>query len=356
MSGINVNSGGGVNPNLTTQSLDETQSVERAQGPKGSVTQAQVATTMPGGAGASGSLPKLAEPGMTGDQAALLLLEIRNKLSEETINTSKESIEADKSKKEDQHAEAIKKLEEAAKSAEKAEKAGVFGKVFGWVATAALAIAGAALIATGGGAVAGGIMLAMAVDSALRMSGAYEALGNAVGGDVGEVMKGGVVGGLTTGIAKGLEALGMDETAANIVAGIAVTVVIVAVTWGAGSGGAAVNATTQAAAQATQAAAKAAQVAGTIAKASSMVSAASTIGGSVSGMAKASYEKDATDSRAEHLKLQAMIAKMQSQMEEETDRIKKVVEELEESVSTVMDILSSQDSSTGQLVGQMNKA
>ena len=99
MSGVNVNNSGGANSNLTTQNLTEMQTVGQNKGTKESVTKAQVATSMPGSSGVSGSLPSLPKPGMTGEQAALLLFEIRSKFSEEIIQTSKESVEVDRSQK-----------------------------------------------------------------------------------------------------------------------------------------------------------------------------------------------------------------------------------------------------------------
>lgn len=306
-----------------------------------------------------GALPSLAQPLKTAEAAALILLALKNESTDLQLKSSQDVIKNEATRKKEQHEERLQKLEESAKAMEKAEKGGVFGKVFSWVATGALAVAGAALVATGAGAVAGAILLAMAADMAYsQISGEGSMMSKA-----------------TAELAKGLEKMGIPEPGSTITATVLVTAAVAVMTAGAGSSAAAAkgastaaNATksTVTAAQlggsATQTAQTAAQInrltiaAAKVGKMANQAQSAAQMGAGMSNMVAAGYTKDAAVSAADAKAMQALIAKMQAQMEEEADRIKDLIQKMEAAASTVMEILAGNDSTNKNITAQMNKA
>ena len=102
------------------------------------------------------------------DQLALILSALNNKSSEAQIKTAKEGLEISKTQKDEMHKKAIEKIEEAARKAAEAASKNKVGGIFGWIgkiaafvaAVVATVAAVVATVATGGAAAP---LLALAV-------------------------------------------------------------------------------------------------------------------------------------------------------------------------------------------------
>jgi hypothetical protein len=326
------------------------------------------------------SQPTLDPPKMDANALSLMLLELRSKLSDVQAKTSQEDVKITMDAQKEKHAEIMKEIEKAAKAMEKSKKAGTWGKVFGWVSVAASAVAavamvalGAVAIATGVGAAAGValiacgcIMGAMAVNQAVGMATEKDLMGW-IGEGISKTLQAmgmeeelaDKIGHMVTGgpgalVGEFLQAVGVDENVAKIVESVVNAVVMIAamialtvLTGGAGAAGA-VSATVSATANAVKIGA---QITSTVA---TLVSGLSQVGAGASTIAKAGFEHDAAMAEAEQKELQKFIAKFQAMMEEEQERLKKVMQELDESVSTVMGMISGNDDTTDAIIGKMN--
>jgi len=99
--------------------------------------------------------PKLIPPA----ELALLLKTMQSKVEQSMISMSKTDIERIQKEQKDTAEVRLKKLEEQVEKANKAQKGGLIGKIFGWIAAAFMAIAGAILLATGVASAAGAALL-----------------------------------------------------------------------------------------------------------------------------------------------------------------------------------------------------
>jgi len=135
---------------------------------------------------------------------ALLLKTVQSKTEQSMIALSKNDIERIQHEQKDQAEVRLKNLMEQIEKANKAQKSGLFGQIFGWIAAAFMAIAGAIMIATGVGAAAGAALLVggIAMMTAMALS--------TPGADGTSPMSK-----MIDGIAKGLVSLGMDPKAAQ---------------------------------------------------------------------------------------------------------------------------------------------
>lgn len=176
--------------------------------------------------------PQLEAPrgDFSADQLALLLMSLQNKSEDAQLKTAKQGLEVSKLQKEDMHKRAIEKIEEAArKAAEAAEKAkankvlGWFTKVFAFVAAVVATVAAAVATVASGGAAAPLLALAVMGLVATGMDLANQ-ISQECGGPEISLSKW-----VTEGCAKLLTALGMSEEDAKkfapILAAVAATVV-----------------------------------------------------------------------------------------------------------------------------------
>lgn len=117
-----------------------------------------------GGAGSS-AVVSLDEPSqsMNVENMILLLQTLASKISDEKTKASVTQIKSNATQVKSENQEYQKQVEAAQKKMDKAKKSGTWGKVFGWVGAVVGVVVAAALIATGVGAVAGGLILAGAL-------------------------------------------------------------------------------------------------------------------------------------------------------------------------------------------------
>jgi hypothetical protein len=338
-----------------------------------------------GGAGSSADGMGLAAPKLSGSDLMVMLNTMRSKLQQTRMKTSSEDIKNIQDQKANAAKERIKQLQENIKKMHKSKKSGTFGKIFGWIAAAAMVIAGAALTLAGGAGTAllvGGITM-MAVMT-LQQTGAMD---KAIGG-----------------IAKGLQNLGLSEHAAQIVATAIMAAVVVAASAGAGAAagpavgvmvgaqlattlispdnlekmgipekdapwvsmglsigfslaaigvgiGTAASSTAQAGGKLGALFAKLsestpeqlARVSRFVSIGAQTMNAAATVGAGAAGVGQSVLQKDAANAEADAKELQKDMLKLQQMLQDESDRIKEIMKELQESTDVVMGVLNQAD-------------
>ena len=253
--------------------------------------------------------------------------------SKEQAEAAKARIESMKGELELEHKDRKAKMDKSLKDMDEAAKARTRNKLFGWLMTG-LAILGAvvACVATGG----------LAVGAVI---GAGIALGAQILNETGVMEK--IVGGLSDA----LQSLGMSKMAADIVAQIAVTLVIIAASLGAGFAGAGGSV-----AELTSEIGKALQNLAQIAKPA--LSIATGIMGGVSTLSSGvgayqSYKSGMSD--AELKETEKYLAIMQQKMDESEEELQKILQMIQDLVGQIAQLLSSQTDTTNEIAMQMGQ-
>ena len=283
----------------------------------------------------SGSIPVLDLPTLS-DAAALMtaFLALKVESMDEQQKNSLEDIQATGKLQKLQNEEIAKKSQEAIKAMEDAGLGGIFAKVFGWIAVALTVVAA---VATGG---------------ALAIAAAAIAVTMATLTETGGMDK------LTEAIAKSLQDSGMSEAdskkwAMGIMMGISIAVSLT--TLGAG----ALKAGTDLAANAVKIAQQVGKAAQQLTKAQMVASMAQvgsgvdTIGQQGAAIASAVHTRDAADANAEAAELRAFLAKLQQVLEDESDRVQQIVQQMQASFTTAMQIMNRQSDQLNETVRNM---
>lgn len=331
------------------------------------------------------------------EDMAAVLLTLQGKTQDAQLRTAKEGLGVSRLKMEQQHKKSMEKIDQWIKKCESAASKSKIGKIFGWVskiatflasaiATAALAVAtpfsagatapllalsvislvgstmslaSAISQAAGGPSLEISSLMTKACSAFLKMVGVPEdkleaasrvmagAIGLAAGATI--LADSQVLGNLAAGIT---QLSTNNETTAMIMgavfsalAGIATAVFTTVATGGAG-GAKAVSELTRSIPQA----AKVAQHAtGAIAGASSLVSGGLNVAVSFDEHAAATAQVD-------RQKFAALIAKLQAQMEEDHEEIKKVVQQIQEGYSVVSQMIASAGQSRSQITANLGRA
>lgn len=250
----------------------------------------------------------------------LLLSTLNAETTHEQMNSAREGIEIDKAARERRHDERMEKIQEAIDALEEAEKAGVLGKIFGWISSIFMAIAGAALIATGVGTVAGSLLLAA---SAVVMA-------SQISGETGDWM--------SEGLSEMFEAFGVPESQSELAATLFVTAVVLALSIGSGVAGAMGPAATAA-----DAAVRVAQVA-------SIAGGVAAVGQGSSGIASATYAQEAAEARADSAEQQAFIRELLLYMQDKNERLRELVEDFKRGVQISSDGLAALHQTKSEIV------
>ena len=254
--------------------------------------------------------------------------------SKEQAQSAKARIESMKGELEVEHKDRKAKMDKSLKDMEEAAAARKRNSFFGWLMTG-LAILGAvvACVATGG----------LAVGAVI---GAGIALGAQILNETGVMEK--IVGGLSDA----LQSLGMSKMAADIVAQVAVMLVIVAASCGAGAAGnAALGAhqLTSAIGKALQAGAQLIKPALTIA--TGVIGLGSTVSGGVG--AYQTYKSGMSD--AELKETEKYLAIIQQKMDEAEEELQKILQMIQDLVGQIAQLLSSQTDTTNEIAMQMGQ-
>lgn len=290
------------------------------------------------------------------EDMAAALLALQSKTQEAQIATAKEGLVSSKRKLEDQNAQAMAKLQEWIKNCQDAEAKQKCSGILGWFKKAFTAIASvfavvAAAVVTGvtGGAAAPLLALAVLAMASTMFSlasdiaraagadGAADILGDIssrldLAGNVGKF-----VGSLAKAFGASEEDVAIVTATFTVVATIAIMAASIAVTGGA--------------------------AAGQLSNMGKLVSIGARIGQAATGVASgatsiaegavnieaASYEKAASDAQADKKTIDAMIAKLTKQMEEDREDIKKVMDEMMEGMNIVSQMINAAGQSRAQI-------
>lgn len=291
--------------------------------------------------GPAGMGPQLEAPGVTVDAAAVsvLLLKLQKEAGDAQLKTAMEAIKNNKEELKAKHEERLKKLMHAFEKMEKSKKSGLFGKIFGWIGVVVAVVAAiAASVATGGVAVGPCVAAVMAVTMmVLSQTGAMD-----------KIME---------GMTNLMKSMGMGEPAAQIMASVVITAVVLAVSLGgpaavssaASSMGATVaNQTIQISRMASMAE-KFGEMAQATRYAAQAANIAVQVGTTASGTASGIYQSQALSNQADAAEIEKFIAKIQQKMEDEQDRIQEIIQQLQSSTSTVMNMLKTEHETKVQI-------
>lgn len=264
----------------------------------------QITTSKKPGDSETNLAPPLPPPMKTSiEDMILALTALNSKLQETRQQTSVTEIKGNMTKQTQENNDRLQKINESVEKMEKSKKSGTFGKVFGWIASIAAVIAAVALIATGVGAVVGGLLLA----------GALIGLANQILQEIPAVNQW-----MQKNPAVGWVILGVQIALAIATVGVGV----------AGALKAAADTSIKVAAQFVQ-------------KLATVIQGASAIGAGASGIATGVYQKDASDATAKAKEIEAGLQKLQGMLDEEMARLKKMLEEAQEGFSIAMNIMNS---------------
>ena len=253
--------------------------------------------------------------------------------SKEQAEAAKSRIDSMKGELELEHKDRKAKMDKSLKDMEEAAAARKRNSFFGWLMTG-LAILGAivACVATGGVAVGAVI-------------GAGIALTAQILNETGVMEK--IVGGLSDA----LQSLGMSKMAADIVAQVAITAVIIAASIGAGAAGAAGKVTelTSALGKILQSAAQA------VAPALQISTGIIGLGSTISGGVGAYQSFKAGMSQADVTETEKFLAVIQQKMEEAEEELEKILQMIQDLVGQIAQLLSSQTDTTAEIAMQMGQ-
>ncbi len=253
--------------------------------------------------------------------------------TKEQAEAAKARIESMKGELELEHKDRKAKMDKSLKDMEAAAKARTRNKIFGWLMTG-LAILGAvvACVATGG----------LAVGAVI---GAGIALTAQILNETGVMEK--IVG----GISDLLQKAGMSKMAADIVAQVAITLLIVAASLGAGAAGGAASAT-----QLTSQIGKALQAGSQLIKpalslATGIIGMGATISGGVG--AYQSYKSGMSDATLKET--EKYLAIIQQKMSEAEEELQKILEMIQNLVGQIAQLLTSQTNTVDEIAMQMGQ-
>ena len=253
--------------------------------------------------------------------------------SKEQAEAAKARIESMKGELELEHKDRKAKMDKSLKEMDEAAAARTRNKIFGWLMTG-LAILGAvvACVATGG----------LAVGAVI---GAGIALGAQILNETGVMEK--IVGGLSDLLQKA----GMSKMAADIVAQVAVTLLIMAASLGAGFAGGAASAT-----QLTSEIGKALQAGAQLIKpALSLATGIIGVGATISGGVGAYQSFKSGMSDAELKETEKYLAIIQQKMAEAEEEFQKILLMIQDLIGQIAKLLSSQTDTTNEIAMQMGQ-
>ena len=253
--------------------------------------------------------------------------------SKEQAEAAKTRIESMKGELELEHKDRKAKMDKSLKDMDEAAAARTRNKIFGWLMTG-LAILGAVVACVATGGLATGAVI-----------GAGIALGAQILNETGAMDK------IVSGISKGLQSLGMSKMAADIVAQVAITLVIVAASIGAGAAGGAANVTelTGTIARALQSAARLVKPALTIA--TGLIGAGSTVSGGVG--AYQNYKSGMSD--ADLKETEKYLAIIQQRMDEAEEELEHILQMIQDFIGQIAQLLSSETETTNEIAMQMGQ-
>ena len=286
------------------------------------------------------STPALDNPGdMKAIEANLekLIAYLQLDNEERQAEMAKDRIEMNKASYDQEHKNRTEKINKSIKDMDEAEKSRKASKIFGWLMAAlAVIVAVVACVATGGLAVG-------------PVVGALVAVGLQIANEVGAMEK------LNKALADLLvDKFGMSKEAAQIVAAIAITVAIIAVSAGSGwaAGKVAVSTGLQATLSNTVSASveAAAEVASKVA---SIVAKVVQVGSVTAGTVAAYKGYEAGMSSADVKETEKFLAALQQRLEESQDELEAILQLIQNNISQVAELLDSATDTNNEIARNM---
>lgn len=287
------------------------------------------------GAGGGFAKPQLETPKLDGSSLALQLLELQSKLTDNQLTSSKNDISIRRAQNQQKFQEQMKALQDfAAKNAE-AAKSGQIGKIFSWIGMglAAIALIATAVVTFGAAAPASALAIAGLVVGAAALAATATYTGLQESGKLAELMKG-LSGQAQMGVTIGIQA-------ALLVASI----ISAALSFGAGAG-AAVSAVSDTVKTATS-------VAQVVKSSAQIAEGAVTVGQGAATIGSAVLQYDASNAQADAESIKAKLQKSQSLIEDEMDRIRKMMQEMDDSTSRIFSAIQGDNATTMQIAKNM---
>ncbi|MFJ1301997.1 type III secretion system translocon subunit SctE [Pseudomonadota bacterium AL_CKDN230030165-1A_HGKHYDSX7] len=337
-----------------------------------------------------------------------LLRNLQGKTQDAQLRSAKENIENNRIEQAKSNEEQSRKIDEWIQKSKEANKGGLLGKIFGWIGAIVAAIAAALMVvaavaatAVTGGA-AGPAMIALA---AIAVTGAVSLLATQISSEVGgpEISISNMV---TQAVSKLLQAFGVEpelaEKIGNIVAGasmlitgailvepgalgkmagaiatvagadpqtagyiamaiglaatITVGVVMAVASFGAGTVSTAANVAGNITSQTMRTVADTAKTAGQVAQGAAAV--AKGAGGIATGaesIQSAKAQEAADQVLADRKALEAMMTKLQASMEEDREKIKEVIQAMDEAMQLVSKMIAGAADSMTQITANIGK-
>jgi hypothetical protein len=155
-----------------------------------------------------------------------LVAALKTKVEETSLDITQNEVKNTKEQQKAKSAERMEKLQEQVDKMNESKKGGLVGEIFGWIAAAAMTIAGAIMVATGVGAAAGVALLAAGITMLAVQALTSDALGQAFG------LEGNLMNAMTDAIVNSMVDSGMigpeDAEKAKLVVQAVVTAIVVA--------------------------------------------------------------------------------------------------------------------------------
>ncbi len=345
--------------------------------------------------------PALALPKkMNAEQLVLLLYAMQSKMGLETVKESEARIESQKLEREEKHEETLNKIEEMEKAREKAKNSSKIGKIFGWIGVGLAWLAvGVVAVASGGAAaaplaVAATAMTAMmiaqetgATEKAMEAmnlsgkdamifqismavallvvnliamvmsfgaaSGGVASAGASVAGTAAQTSSAATSGGATTAAAATSTAstatAAATSTASTTAATASSTASTTAATAAASTASTASTSATTTAGQAASTSAKVVQTANKLRIVAQLAQAAGQAGGAGTQAATGAYNYQASNAQADADEARADLARIQEITMEELHRIRKLLQQMQESRAAVNDIISNSNQTASKI-------
>lgn len=262
--------------------------------------------------------PTLEPPTLSQEAMMEAFLAEYNRLVEGQVGIADNVIRRDMNEKQKLHKERLEKIQDSLEKLRKAKKSGIFGKIFGWIASIAMAIIGALLVASGIGAVAGGLLLA---SSALMLT-------NQISMETGNWMM--------KAIAQVFMKFGLGESAANFAGQMTLLIGIAAMSLGSGT------------AIMMSGAASTVNLANSLGKVftvSHLTASAASIGKGAADITTSVVAKIGKDQHANSVELAAMVKNIMFGVESNYEFIQKLVAALNDGADTAAQILENTDKS-----------
>lgn len=283
------------------------------------------------------------------ESLSLMLMTLRKNVGDTQQKLSKEDIENAMANKEAANTQKLAKLKEFVDKLEEARKAGLAKKIFGWigsvVGTVVSFIAAVGLTIGTIAAAVTGVGAGAAIGLGLGAAAAWAAfVGSAA--SLGSMIADAIINAIpdmNADVKKNLQL-------ANMITSMAISIVAATISLILGIAGSIV---TFGATGITAAVQMINCVTNIITGIGQIVAGTAQVGAGASGIAEAVLTKDAVDAKADSMEFSKVMKKLQAMMEDEMDRLKELLEQLDESMSNVMQIFSSGSETKGQIIKQM---